>query len=179
MVGAYLIGSKGTARHAAFLGLTVTITHTAGVFALGMITLFASQYIVPERIFPMLSFVSGAIVLVLGLTLFVRRLRIARRAARTLMRKVPTRTMFPSRILTIMPATHPLLIRMAGWSIRICPREQTAALLPGAAFLHLVFPVDSCLVRQRWWSCFRPSRFIESATGSCWWSRSAPDWPLP
>lgn len=75
VVGAYLVGSKGTARHAAFLGLTVTITHTAGVFALGMITLFASQYIVPERIFPILSFVSGAIVLVLGLTLFIRRLR--------------------------------------------------------------------------------------------------------
>ena len=33
VVGAYLIGSRGTARHAAFLGLTVTITHTAGVFA--------------------------------------------------------------------------------------------------------------------------------------------------
>ena len=80
VVGAYLVGSKGTARHAAFLGLTVTITHTAGVFALGMITLFASQYIVPERIFPVLSFVSGAIVLVLGLTLLIRRLRIARRA---------------------------------------------------------------------------------------------------
>ncbi len=75
VVGAYLVGSKGTARHAAFLGLTVTITHTAGVFALGMITLFASQYIVPERIFPVLSFVSGAIVLVIGLTLFIRRLR--------------------------------------------------------------------------------------------------------
>jgi ABC-type nickel/cobalt efflux system permease component RcnA len=80
VVGAYLVGSKGTARHAAFLGLTVTITHTAGVFALGMITLFASQYIVPERIFPVLSFISGAIVLVIGLTLFIRRLRIARGA---------------------------------------------------------------------------------------------------
>lgn len=75
VVGAYLVGSKGTARHAAFLGLTVTITHTAGVFALGMITLFASQYIVPERIFPILSFVSGAIVLVIGVSLFIRRLR--------------------------------------------------------------------------------------------------------
>ncbi len=77
VVGAYLVGSKGTALHAAFLGLTVTITHTAGVFTLGMITLFASQYIVPERIFPVLSFVSGAIVLVIGSLLFFRRLRSA------------------------------------------------------------------------------------------------------
>ncbi len=83
VVGAYLVGSKGTARHAAFLGLTVTVTHTAGVFALGMVTLFASQYIVPERIFPILSFASGAIVLVMGLSLFIRRLRPALAATGT------------------------------------------------------------------------------------------------
>jgi len=77
VVGAYLVGSRGTAKHAAFLGLTVTITHTLGVFALGLVTLFASQYIVPERLFPILSFVSGAIVLAIGFSLFVRRLRIA------------------------------------------------------------------------------------------------------
>ena len=41
VVGAYLVGARGTARHAAFLGLTVTITHTAGVFALGLVTLLA------------------------------------------------------------------------------------------------------------------------------------------
>lgn len=75
VVGAYLVGSRGTPRHAVFLGMTVTITHTAGVFALGVITLLASKYIVPEQIFPILSLISGGIVLVLGLTLFVRRLR--------------------------------------------------------------------------------------------------------
>ncbi|HYC22049.1 MAG TPA: hypothetical protein VEI94_05070 [Candidatus Bathyarchaeia archaeon] len=74
VVGAYLVGSRGTARHALFLGLTVTVTHTAGVFALGLVTLFASEYILPERLFPILSLISGGIVLVLGLTLFVRRL---------------------------------------------------------------------------------------------------------
>jgi ABC-type nickel/cobalt efflux system permease component RcnA len=75
VVGAYLIGSRGTPRHAAFLGLTVTITHTAGVFALGFATLFASQFIVPERLFPILSLISGSLVLGIGLTLFVRRWR--------------------------------------------------------------------------------------------------------
>jgi len=75
VVGAYLIGSRGTARHAAFLGLTVTITHTAGVFALGITTLLASEYIVPERLFPILSFVSGAIVAAIGFSLLIRRLR--------------------------------------------------------------------------------------------------------
>lgn len=82
VVGAYLVGSRGTPRHAVFLGLTVTITHTAGVFALGLVTLFASQYLVAERLFPILSFVSGAIVTTIGFSLFVRRLRAARRQAK-------------------------------------------------------------------------------------------------
>lgn len=74
VVGAYLVGSKGTVKHAAFLGLTVTITHTIGVFAIGIITLFLSRYILPERILPFLSFVSGLLVLLIGLSLFRTRL---------------------------------------------------------------------------------------------------------
>lgn len=74
VVGAYLVGSKGTARHAAFLGLTVTVTHTIGVFALGFLTLFASRYILPERLMPVLSFASGLLVLYLGLSMFKTRL---------------------------------------------------------------------------------------------------------
>ena len=58
LVAAYLVGSRGTARHAAFLGLTTTITHTAGVFALGLVTLLASEFIVPEQLYPWLSFLS-------------------------------------------------------------------------------------------------------------------------
>jgi len=73
VVAAYLVGSRGTAKHAAFLGLTVTVTHTAGVFALGIVTLFAAQYVVPETLYPILSFVSGAIVVAIGLSLLVRR----------------------------------------------------------------------------------------------------------
>jgi nickel/cobalt transporter (NicO) family protein len=79
VVGAYLVGSRGTARHAAFLGLTVTITHTAGVFALGLVTLFASQYVLPETLFPILSLLSGLIVVAIGGSLFIRRLRCALR----------------------------------------------------------------------------------------------------
>jgi ABC-type nickel/cobalt efflux system permease component RcnA len=75
VVGAYLVGSKGTPRHAIFLGLTVTITHTAGVIALGLVTLFASHYIVPETIFPWLSVGSGALVVAMGLWTTQMRLR--------------------------------------------------------------------------------------------------------
>jgi ABC-type nickel/cobalt efflux system permease component RcnA len=75
VVGAYLVGARGTAKHALFLGLTVTITHTAGVFALGIITLFASHYVLPEQLYPWLGTVSGLIVMGMGVMLFVRRVR--------------------------------------------------------------------------------------------------------
>ncbi|MEP6947600.1 MAG: hypothetical protein ABJA02_16895 [Acidobacteriota bacterium] len=74
VVGAYLVGSRGTLKHAIFLGLTVTITHTIGVFALGLITLFASNFILPERLMPFLSFVSGLLVFFIGISLFKDRL---------------------------------------------------------------------------------------------------------
>lgn len=74
VVGAYLVGSKGTPKHALFLGMTVTITHTIGVFALGLLTIFAANFILPETIMPFLSFFSGLIVLYIGLTMFKTRL---------------------------------------------------------------------------------------------------------
>ncbi len=75
MVAAYLVGSRGTMRHAVLLGLIVTITHTLGVFALGLITLFASRYIVPEKLYPFLSAGSGLAVFGVGVWLLVSRLR--------------------------------------------------------------------------------------------------------
>ena len=83
LVGAYLVGSRGTPVHALALGLTVTLTHTASVFALGLITLFASRFILPEQVFPILGAASGACVGVLGGTLFWHRLRTARARWRT------------------------------------------------------------------------------------------------
>ncbi len=77
VVGAYLVGSRGTLRHALFLGLTVTVTHTAGVFAIGLVTLFAARFVSPEQLYPILGVLSGAIVLAMGLTLLVKRLRVA------------------------------------------------------------------------------------------------------
>jgi nickel/cobalt transporter (NicO) family protein len=77
IVGAYLIGSRGTPRHAVFLGVTVTVTHTLGVFLLGFATLVASRFIVPERLFPILSLISGLLVLGMGIFLLVQRWRAA------------------------------------------------------------------------------------------------------
>ena len=66
LVAAYLAGTRGSARHAVALGATVTITHTAGVFALGLVTLALSQYLLPEDLYPWLTLTSGLMVVVIG-----------------------------------------------------------------------------------------------------------------
>ncbi len=73
IVAAYLVGSRGTARHAFLLGMIVTVSHTAGVFALGAITLYASRYIVPEQLYPWLGVCSGLTIAGLGGYMFLRR----------------------------------------------------------------------------------------------------------
>jgi ABC-type nickel/cobalt efflux system permease component RcnA len=73
IVAAYLVGSRGTARHACLLGIIVTASHTAGVFGLGAITLYASRYIVPERLYPWLGVFSGLLIAGLGGYMFLRR----------------------------------------------------------------------------------------------------------
>ncbi len=73
VIAAYLVGSRGTARHALLLGLIVTASHTAGVFLLGAVTLYATRYIVPERLYPWLGLVSGLMIAGLGFSLFLQR----------------------------------------------------------------------------------------------------------
>ena len=73
VVAAYLVGARGTARHAALLGLVVTLTHVAGVFLLGLTVLFASKYVLPERLYPWLGFGSGLMIVLLGVWQFGRR----------------------------------------------------------------------------------------------------------
>ncbi len=75
MVAGYLVGARGTPRHAAILGLTVTATHTVSVFALGLVTLAASQYILPEQLYPWLGLLSGLMVVGVGLTVMRSRFR--------------------------------------------------------------------------------------------------------
>lgn len=82
MVAAYLVGTRGTARHAFLLGGTVTLAHTAGVFALGVVTLALSQLVVPERLYPWLTLVSGLLVVAVGASVLRSRLRSRARAGR-------------------------------------------------------------------------------------------------
>jgi ABC-type nickel/cobalt efflux system permease component RcnA len=80
MVAAYLVGTRGTPRHAIALGATVTVTHTIGVFALGVVTLALSQYVLPEDLYPWLTLVSGLLVVGIGASVLRTRMRKARQA---------------------------------------------------------------------------------------------------
>lgn len=72
MVAAYLIGSRGTPQHAVLLGLVTTVTHTISVFALGILALLLSRYLLPEQLYPFLSLTSGLLVCGVGFWLLDR-----------------------------------------------------------------------------------------------------------
>jgi ABC-type nickel/cobalt efflux system permease component RcnA len=78
IVAAYMVGSRGTVWHALVLGLTVTFTHTIGVFSLGLATLALSSFIVPEQLYPWLNLASA--LLVVGVGAAVLRARVRTRA---------------------------------------------------------------------------------------------------
>ncbi|HEX6789282.1 MAG TPA: sulfite exporter TauE/SafE family protein [Gaiellaceae bacterium] len=78
IVTAYLIGKRGSPKDAALLGAIVTITHTIGVFALGLVTLGLSQWIVPDRLYPWIDLVAGVMVVAIGITVLRSRYAHAR-----------------------------------------------------------------------------------------------------
>jgi nickel/cobalt transporter (NicO) family protein len=80
IVAGYLVGSRGKPRHAVALGLIVTITHTIGVFALGVLTLALSAFVLPEQLYPWLTLASGLLVVGVGAAVLRRRLRRHRHA---------------------------------------------------------------------------------------------------
>ncbi|MBW1810613.1 MAG: sulfite exporter TauE/SafE family protein [Deltaproteobacteria bacterium] len=76
LVAAYLVGTRGKIRHAVLLGLIVTFTHVFSVVILGLIALWASEKVLPERLAPWLSLAAGGIVFLMGLWMvFTRRKR--------------------------------------------------------------------------------------------------------
>ena len=82
IMAAYLVGGRGSSRQAVGLGLAVAVSHTLGVLVLAGITLGASSVLPPERLYPILGVLSGALVIAIGASLLWSRLRLvaARRA---------------------------------------------------------------------------------------------------
>lgn len=74
VMAAYLVGTRRSARQAIALGLTVAISHTAGVVCLALIVVFGAWALSPERVYPVVSAVSAAVVLGLGVLMSRREL---------------------------------------------------------------------------------------------------------
>ena len=141
IVAAYLVGSQGTPAHALLLGLIVTATHTAGVYALGLITLYASKYIVPDHLYPWLGVASGLIIAFLGLYMLRRRLAGHQHAETIIMALGVTAT-----TMDILMST-PMLTPRATTSIHMCTPTSTIMTLrkmPGTRIASKVlFLTDS------------------------------------
>jgi ABC-type nickel/cobalt efflux system permease component RcnA len=100
IVAAYLVGSRGTLRHALFLGSMVTFTHTISVFLLGLGVLFFQRYVVPDQIIPVLGSVSGLSIVCIGLWLLYQR-------SMALIAAMPARSHEPEPIRLTIPKTEP------------------------------------------------------------------------
>ena len=74
IVAAYLVGSRGTLKHAAFLGGMVTFTHTVSVFLLGLATLFLFQFVAPPEVTQVLGAISGLSIVAIGGWMLYKRL---------------------------------------------------------------------------------------------------------
>ncbi|MDL1968342.1 MAG: sulfite exporter TauE/SafE family protein [Deltaproteobacteria bacterium] len=74
LVAAYLIGTQGRIADAVILGIVTTFTHTFSVIILGLITLFASKYILPQQLLPFLQLFSGLLIVGIGTWLIVKRI---------------------------------------------------------------------------------------------------------
>ncbi|TMD25661.1 MAG: High-affinity nickel-transporter, partial [Chloroflexi bacterium] len=65
VMAAYLVGTRGTPRHALALGLTVTLAHTIGVLLLALVVLSVSR-VTPESFNHVTGIVSGVLVVGIG-----------------------------------------------------------------------------------------------------------------
>lgn len=74
LIGASLVGSGATIRHAVAVGVAVSVMHTASVLALGLTVITAERLASPERVYPWLGLASGLVALALGAWLLVTRL---------------------------------------------------------------------------------------------------------
>ncbi len=73
LVGAYLVGTRGRPTDAVTLGLVVTASHVSSVLLLGVASLAASRYFVPEKMFPYIEMASALLLMGLGLWMLKTR----------------------------------------------------------------------------------------------------------
>jgi ABC-type nickel/cobalt efflux system permease component RcnA len=85
LMAAYLVGTRGTPRHAVGLGMAVSVSHTLGILVLAGLVLAAESSLPPDLVVRVAPLVAAVSILLIGgwmLMTEVRRGIAARRAAR-------------------------------------------------------------------------------------------------
>lgn len=72
LTAAYLVGSRGTKRHAVLLGLTTAVSHTVGVAVLGVLTLVAAEAFDTTAVYSVLGVASGLAITGIGVMMLWR-----------------------------------------------------------------------------------------------------------
>ena len=83
LMAAYLVGTRGTPRHALGLGLAVSVSHTAGILALALVVIAAERALPPDLVVRLAPLVAAVTIVAIGGWMLIteaRRWR-ARRAA--------------------------------------------------------------------------------------------------
>ncbi len=73
LVAAYLVGTRGTAWNAVWLGIIVTGSHIFSVVIIGLVFLMAAEYVQAERLSFYLQIGSGGLIILIGSWMFMRR----------------------------------------------------------------------------------------------------------
>jgi nickel/cobalt transporter (NicO) family protein len=81
LMGAYLVGTRGTAVHAVGLGLSVTVSHTLGILVLAAVIIGFRGMVSPETFNRVAPVASGLLVLGIGAWLVISQVRSRRRVA--------------------------------------------------------------------------------------------------
>lgn len=129
-VAAWLVGSRGTVRHAVLLGVAVTAAHLSSVLVVGALTMGAAQLVDAGALYPWVGLMSGAAIMGVGCWLLVSGARAWRARPRGL---VITGAHVHGGRGGWLPHTHPhpeppaeasvggLLVLGATWGMVPCP----------------------------------------------------------
>lgn len=80
LMAAYLVGTRGSARHALGLGISVSVSHTAGILALAAVVVAASDVLPPDVVVRWAPVVAAVSIVAIGGWMLVGEVR-RRRAA--------------------------------------------------------------------------------------------------
>jgi ABC-type nickel/cobalt efflux system permease component RcnA len=80
LMAAYLVGTRGSPRHALGLGISVSVSHTAGILALAAIVVFAADVLPPDVVVRWAPLVAAVSIVAIGGWMLIGEVR-RRRAA--------------------------------------------------------------------------------------------------